>query len=56
MRIYAGSINVISGRDIQDGQTGAQDYIILPEQSSLDGIVVSPELVRQFVAVPPSSR
>lgn len=65
VKVYAGGINAISGehrdedistkfRRVKDHLSGkkTQDYAVLPDQLWLDGIAVSPGVVRQFVAMP----
>ncbi|KAI1456079.1 hypothetical protein F4805DRAFT_468314 [Annulohypoxylon moriforme] len=67
IKIYAGGVNVISGEHhAEDAQIKSrrferikrgkwiQDYIVVPPQRWLDGIAVSPDVVRQFVAMPTS--
>lgn len=58
-------VNVVSGEhNREDAQTNArrseriresksiQDYVVTPRQLWLDGIAVSPGVVRQFIAMP----
>ncbi|KAK9415071.1 putative Ubiquitin-like domain-containing protein [Seiridium unicorne] len=65
IKIYAGGVNAISGEHMnEDLDTkfrrlkkyfegkSIQDYLIVPDQLWLDGIATSPEVVRQFVAMP----
>lgn len=65
MKIYAGSVNVVSGETIQEDlstivgrQNSAaeakslQDYVVLPQQKWLDGIATAPGVVGQFCAMP----
>lgn len=65
VKVYAGGVNTISGehhkedintkfRRLKDRLSGkqVQDYAVLPNQPWLDGIAVSPGVVRQFVAMP----
>ncbi|XDG05127.1 hypothetical protein ABKA04_004742 [Annulohypoxylon sp. FPYF3050] len=65
IKIYAGGVNVVSGEhNREDAQTKArrseriregksiQDYVVTPRQLWLDGIAVSPGVVRQFIAMP----
>ncbi|KAI1087067.1 hypothetical protein F5B19DRAFT_91845 [Rostrohypoxylon terebratum] len=65
VKIYVGGVNAISGEhSIEDARTKArrlkrieegksiQDYIVTPGQRWLDGVAVSPGVVRQFVAMP----
>ncbi|OJJ63984.1 hypothetical protein ASPSYDRAFT_26018 [Aspergillus sydowii CBS 593.65] len=51
IRVNIGHINAISGLDIFEA-AGKQDYIVVPGQKWLDGVAVSPGVVRQFVAMP----
>jgi hypothetical protein len=46
VEIRASCINVVGGPEF------SQDHIIVPDQDRLDGIVVSQEEVKQFVAMP----
>lgn len=57
---FLGGVNVISGESLLSADTKQsygdetpkkQDYIIIPEQSRLDGICIRPGLVKQFVAM-----
>ena len=59
IRVYIGHINAVTGSSMMengpttDGDRSLQqDYIIVPGQSWIDGICVSPGVVRQFVAMP----
>jgi hypothetical protein len=52
IRMYAGSINCISGKAFGDHSSGGQDYIVCPQQMRLDGFSTSTGEVRQFVAMP----
>lgn len=62
IRPFVGGVNAISGEspsgDIgsllryMNNLTPKQDYLVLPEQKWLDGIAISPGIVRQFVATP----
>ncbi|KAI0009618.1 hypothetical protein F4779DRAFT_640343 [Xylariaceae sp. FL0662B] len=65
IKIYAGGVNVVSGEHrSEDSETKArrlnrianggnvQDYVVAPRQPWIDGIVISPGVVRQFVAMP----
>ncbi|KAK8135936.1 hypothetical protein PG984_003876 [Apiospora sp. TS-2023a] len=67
VKIYAGGVNAVSGEHIiEDNDTKArrrqqhaagklvQDYIVVPHQHWLDGIAVSPDVLRQFEASPSS--
>ncbi|APA14256.1 hypothetical protein SS1G_11945 [Sclerotinia sclerotiorum 1980 UF-70] len=64
LKVYAGGINVISGENKYEptGSEGAatgkgsyQNYLRVPGQEWLDGIVKSDGTVKQFVAVPTGS-
>ncbi|KIV92177.1 polyubiquitin [Exophiala mesophila] len=57
IRPFLGGVNGISGQSFvsrlhssESITSDKQDYIILPEQRRLDGIAVSPGIVKQFVA------
>ncbi|KAI4950449.1 hypothetical protein J4E91_004331 [Alternaria rosae] len=57
VRVFAGHINAISGLNMDEASKGQQneqlqDYIVIPNQQWLDGICVTPGVVRQFVAMP----
>lgn len=58
LRIFVGRINAVSGLRMDDRTDEAQatgvlqDYVVVPGQQWLDGICVSPGIVRQFVAMP----
>lgn len=54
IRVNIGHINAISGLDIFEAAR-KQDYIVVPGQKWLDGVAVSPGVVRQFVAMPRKS-
>ncbi|KAL4774496.1 hypothetical protein BDW60DRAFT_205069 [Aspergillus nidulans var. acristatus] len=51
IRVNIGHINAVSGLDIYK-VSDKQDYLVVPGQKWLDGISVSPGVVRQFVAMP----
>lgn len=62
IRPFVGGVNAISGES-PSGDIGSllrymnkltpkQDYLVLPEQKWLDGVAISPGIVRQFVATP----
>ncbi|KAL4751101.1 hypothetical protein BDW72DRAFT_212901 [Aspergillus terricola var. indicus] len=51
IRVNIGHINAVSGLDIYE-VSDKQDYLVVPGQPWLDGIAVSPGIVRQFVAMP----
>jgi hypothetical protein len=53
IKIAAGKINAVSGRDWTSGLEGSpQNYVVAPGQPWLDGFSVQKGLVRQFVAMP----
>ena len=53
VKIAFGKINAVSGEPSTDHlQQHPQNYILVPEQSWLDGFSVGEGLIRQFVAVP----
>ncbi len=56
MKITAGSVNALTGEIDHNGLVGnPQNYLTLPDQPWLDGFKVSPNTVRQFVAMPVGS-
>lgn len=66
VRVYAGDVNAISGRQISEERANSakpktirrqfsQDYIIVPDQDWLQGFAVEPGVARQFVALPANS-
>jgi hypothetical protein len=65
IKIYAGGVNAISGEHkSEDLNTkfrrlkrhleghSVQDYVVVPRQLWLDGVAISPGVVKQFVAMP----
>lgn len=58
-RVYLGGINGLSGRTVTEdlnAQRDEQDYLILPQQKRLDGIMIKPGIIKQLVAtqrIPP---
>ena len=53
LKIAAGKINAVSGKSWQpDLDASERDYVVVPEQSWLDGFCVAKDVVRQFVAMP----
>ncbi|KAF2688900.1 hypothetical protein K458DRAFT_401008 [Lentithecium fluviatile CBS 122367] len=52
IRIYAGAINIISGKaDLdKDPNDKTQDYIVVPDQAHIDGFALNTEKARQFQA------
>lgn len=70
IRVYVGGVNGLTGKptalDNLPGSPGVsgtppisenkeQDYFVTPAQPWLDGVALSPGVVRQFVAMPKSS-
>ncbi|KAF2004808.1 hypothetical protein P154DRAFT_425628, partial [Amniculicola lignicola CBS 123094] len=66
--LYVGGVNTISGESAEEtaetlsrrqqqlkSGKSVQDYLVMPEQKRLDGVVVKPGTVRQFVATPVGS-
>jgi hypothetical protein len=57
VQIGAGGVNVVSGRPFEEPLSNSpQNYLVIPEQPWLDGILAGEEVVRQFVAAPVGSR
>lgn len=70
IRTYIGGVNAISGRPLAttsrllrnivgattNTEGHAHDYIVLPNQSRLDGIAIAPDCVAQFVATQMKSK
>ena len=56
LKILLGGINCISGEAVNLNKAPRlnrkQDYLVVPEQGSLDGFATEPGKVKQFVAVP----
>jgi hypothetical protein len=57
VRVFVGHINAVSGTRMDENpktESGCrlQDYVVIPDQSWIDGICVAPGVVRQFVAMP----
>jgi hypothetical protein len=54
VKVAAGKVNAVSGESWREGFNleAEQDYVVLPEQSWLDGFCVNEGLIRQFVAMP----
>ncbi|PMD25419.1 hypothetical protein NA56DRAFT_435055 [Hyaloscypha hepaticicola] len=65
IKVYVGGVNAVSGEPAVEnmatrlrrqtlGAQGAslQDYVVTPNQRWIDGIAISPGVVRQFVATP----
>lgn len=53
VKIAAGKINAVSGEGWRGGlSTDPQDYVVIPDQPSLDGFNVAKGYIRQFVAMP----
>jgi hypothetical protein len=61
VRVSIGRINAVSGKSMDEESSDSgdasltQDYVVVPGQDWLDGICVSPGVVRQFVAMPRKS-
>lgn len=56
MKITSGSVNALTGETDRNGLVGnPQNYLTIPDQPWLDGFKVSPNTVRQFVAMPVGS-
>lgn len=52
-KVCVGKINAISGKPYNEALSAQnQDYLVIPNQSWLDGICSGPGVVRQFVAMP----
>ncbi len=53
LKIAAGKINAVTGEEwTNELLNDVQDYIVIPEQSWLDGFAVSKGRIRQFIAMP----
>lgn len=61
IRMYAGEKNIISGEPRAPNLSALletrklpenQDYFVVPKQHWIDGIAVSPNILRQFVTIP----
>jgi hypothetical protein len=52
IRIYTGSVNVVTGKTNEQPETGVQDYVVVPGQNTLDGYLVRAGAVRQFDSMP----
>lgn len=65
LRLYVGHINAVSGDSMIEKRwispqmgvsdkelDSVQDYVVVPGQHWVDGICISPGVVRQFVAMP----
>jgi hypothetical protein len=51
IRIYAGAVNIISGKmDFEKTDGVEQDYIVVPEQTHINGFAVTSEKALQFTA------
>ena len=57
IKVYAGGVNVISGKALLCGGTSKgeciQDYAVTPGKSWLDGVTISTDHVQQLVALDP---
>ena len=51
LRVNLGEVNAITGLSIKE-VSDTQDYVVVPGQDWIDGILVEPGVVRQFVAMP----
>lgn len=52
-KVCVGKINAISGKPYNESLSAQnQDYVVIPNQTWLDGICSGPGVVRQFVAMP----
>jgi hypothetical protein len=63
--VYVGGVNAISGAPKEERKLDTyaricglpyQDYLVVPQQKWLDGVAISPGLVRQPIAVPGDSK
>ncbi|KAH3745317.1 ubiquitin multi-domain protein [Pelomyxa schiedti] len=54
VKICIGGVNAVTGGNGTGrlAEKGEQDYMVCPQQPWLDGIHVSPDVIRQFVAMP----
>jgi hypothetical protein len=53
VKVYAGSVNCVTGRAASDTESdNEQDYIVCPQQVRLDGFRTRTGEVKQFVAMP----
>ncbi|KAH3745098.1 Ubiquitin-60S ribosomal protein L40 [Pelomyxa schiedti] len=54
VKVCIGGVNAVTGGNSTNGlaEKGEQDYVVCPQQPWLDGIHVSPDVIRQFVAMP----
>jgi len=52
VKVAAGKINALTGKDWTDELSLPQDYLVVPDQPWLDGFSVGEGLIRQFVAMP----
>ncbi|KAI5813701.1 hypothetical protein BZA77DRAFT_251239, partial [Pyronema omphalodes] len=52
LRVMVGGVNAVSGGVGDEGDEEKQDYVVVPGQQWIDGVVVQPGVVRQFVAMP----
>lgn len=56
MKVLAGGVNSTTGdhryKTPEEAKDKAQDYVVLPKQTRLDGYASDPGIVRQFVSMP----
>ena len=52
VKVGAGKINAVTGRQWRNKLAKLQDYLVAPEQPWLDGFNVRKGMIRQFVAMP----
>lgn len=52
VKVAAGKINAVTGRQWREKLAKLQDYMVTPEQPWLDGFSVQKGMIRQFVAMP----
>jgi hypothetical protein len=56
IRVFAGSVNVLTGSVAGKHADDLQDYIVAPMQHHLNGFSISPDEFKQFVAMPVGDR
>lgn len=52
VKVGAGKINAVTGRQWREKLAKLQDYMVVPDQPWLDGFCIEKGLIRQFVAMP----
>jgi hypothetical protein len=52
VRVYAGSINALTGCQAEQDRSEEQDYVVAPAQYCLSGFCSKPGQAKQFVAMP----